>query len=220
MSTLKVFIADGHQMFIDGLKNLINAQSDMKVIGDANDGRKAWREVRDNIPDVIILDVSIPVLNSIHVISLIKRVCQNVKILGLSTSDNKIYLRQTMEAGASGYILKQASFNELTVAIRLVADGGIYLAPGLATGEFFNGHKLRGTQNGRLSEREKEVLLLVAWGFGNKEIASDLNICVKTVETHKKHIMEKLELNGRSGIVRYAFNQGWLQKCPVNVFPN
>ena len=219
MSTLGIFIADGHQMFIDGLKVLINAQSDMKVVGEADDGRKAWRRIRDISPDVVILDVSIPVLNNINVITLIKRVCQDVKILSLTATENKVNLRQTLEAGANGYIHKKANFNELKSAIRLVATGGIYLSSGLAANEIFSGNKLRGRQNGNLSQREKEVLLLVAWGYGNKEIASDLNICVKTVESHKKHVLEKLDLNSRSDIVRYAFNKGWLQECPVNDSP-
>lgn len=218
MKTFSIFIGDKNQMFIDGLKVLINSQPNMKVIGTARDGRSTWRKVRDCCPDIVILDVSIPKLNNIHVISLIKRVCQKVKILSLSSTDNKPYLRQTLEAGASGYVLKQASFSELAVAINLVAAGGIYLAPGLATNDFFNHRKLRGRPSNGLSEREKEVLRLVAWGFGNKEIASDLNICVKTVESHKRHIMEKLNLDNRSGIVRYAFNQGWMQECPTELY--
>ncbi len=220
MSKIKIIIADGHQMFVDGLKNLINTQPDMNVVGEADNGRKAWRKVRDYAPDVIILDVSISVLNCIHVIALIKRVCKDIKIIGLTANKNKIHMRQTLEAGASGYILKNASFNELAAAIRLVAAGGIYLSPGLATEEFFNGQKLRGRQNGVLSRREQEVIRLVAWGYTNKEIAADLKICVKTVESHKKHILEKLELNGRSDIVRYAFKQGWLQEYPGNIFSN
>ncbi len=207
-------------MFVDGLKNLINTQPDMKVVGEADNGRKAWRKVRDCMPDVIILDVSISVLNAVHVIALIKRICKDIKIIGLTATNNKIHMRQTLEAGASGYILKDASFNELAVAIRLVAAGGIYLSPGLATEEFFNGQKLRGRENGALSPREKEVLRLVAWGYTNKEIAADLKICVKTVESHKKHILEKLELKSRSGIVRYAFKQGWMEEHPGNMISN
>ena len=151
MSTISIFIADGHQMFIDGLKTLINAQSDMKVIGEADDGRKAWRKVRDYSPDVVILDVSIPVLNSINVIALIKRVCKNVKILSLTATDNKICLRQTLEAGANGYIHKKADFNELKSAIRLVATGGIYLSSGLAANEIFNSK-----QTARQAKRQLE----------------------------------------------------------------
>lgn len=219
MSTLRIFLADGHNMFIDGLKCLLNAQPDMKVIGEADNGRTAWRKVRDILPDIVIMDVSIPILNGIQATSLIKRVCKNVKVVALSGHDHKVYFRQIIEAGASGYVLKKSDAAELLTAIRLVSAGAFYLAPSLDVDALLLRNKPRGYNYGALSDREKEVLRLVAWGFGNKEIASDLNIGVKTVETHKKHIMEKLDVNSRAGIVRYAFNQGWMQDCPFKSIP-
>lgn len=200
---------------LDGLKALINAQPDMKVIGEADNGRTAWRKVRDLLPDVVVMDVSMPNLNGVKTTSLIMRVCKNVKVLALSAFDDKAYLRQLLEAGASGYMLKQAAADELIKAIRIVAAGGVYLDPSLA-GKIVDGFigrgKLKGAQqSGALSEREKEVLRLVALGYTNKEIAADLEISVKTVETHKTHIMEKLNLKSRAEMVRYALEQGWLQ---------
>jgi DNA-binding NarL/FixJ family response regulator len=200
---------------LDGLKVLIDAQPDMKVIGEADNGRTAWRMVRDLLPDVVVMDVSMPNLNGVKTTSLIMRVCKNVKVLALSAFDDKAYLRQLLEAGASGYVLKQAAADELIKAIRIVASGGVYLDPSLA-GKIVDGYigrnKLRGAkQNGTLTEREKEVLRLVALGYTNKEIASDLNISVKTVETHKTHIMEKLDIKSRADMVRYAIEQGWMQ---------
>jgi DNA-binding NarL/FixJ family response regulator len=215
MKTLRIFIADDHKIMLDGLKVLIDAQPDMKVIGEADNGRTAWRMVRDLLPDVVVMDVSMPNLNGVKTTSLIMRVCKNVKVLALSAFDDKAYLRQLLEAGASGYVLKQAAADELIKAIRIVASGGVYLDPSLA-GKIVDGYigrnKLRGAkQNGTLTEREKEVLRLVALGYTNKEIASDLNISVKTVETHKTHIMEKLDIKSRADMVRYAIEQGWMQ---------
>lgn len=200
---------------LDGLKALINAQPDMKVVGEADNGRTAWRMVRDLLPDVVIMDVAMPNLNGVKTTSLIMRVCKNVKVLALSAFDDKTYLRQSLEAGASGYMLKQAAADELIKAIRIVASGGVYLDPSMA-GKIVDGFigrgKLRGAkQNSTLSEREKEVLRKVALGYTNKEIAADLDISVKTVETHKTHIMEKLSLKSRADMVRYALHQGWLQ---------
>jgi DNA-binding NarL/FixJ family response regulator len=187
----------------------------MKVVGEADNGRTAWRIVRDLLPDVVVMDVSMPSLNGVKATSLIMRVCKNVKVLALSAFDDKAYLRQLLEAGASGYLLKQAAADELIKAIRIVASGGVYLDPSLA-GKVVDGFvgrgKLRGAQqNSALSEREKEVLRKVALGYTNKEIAADLDISVKTVETHKSHVMEKLSLKSRADLVRYALAQGWLQ---------
>ncbi len=216
MNTLRIFLADDHNVMRAGLKSLINAEPDMKVIGEADNGRAAWRKARELQPDVVVMDVSMPELNGIKATILLKRVDRNVKVLVLTAHDDQGYLRQLLEAGASGYLLKRVAADELINAIRIVAVGGVYLDPALAgrvVGGFIGTKRLKGApQRNDLSDREKEVLRLVAWGHTNKEIAFDLDISVKTVETHKAHLMEKLDLKSRADIVRYALHQGWLQE--------
>lgn len=201
----------------EGLKSLVNAQADMDVIGEADNGRSALQKARELQPDVVIMDVSMPELNGIKATEHLKRTCQKTKVLVLTAHDESGYLRQLLQVGASGYVLKKAAAEELINAIRVVASGGVYLDPTLA-GKVVSGYvgsrRLKGTPRGNeLSEREAEVLRLVAWGYTNKEIASYLTISVKTVETHKGNIIEKLDLKSRVEMVRYALRQGWLREA-------
>jgi len=200
----------------EGLKSLVNAQSDMNVIGEADNGRTALQKAKELQPDIVVMDVSMPELNGIQATQRLKLVCQKIKVLILTAHDDTGYLRQLLEAGASGYVLKRVAAEELINAIRVVAAGGVYLDPTLA-GKVVRGYVskpgLRGApQSNKLSERETEVLRLVAWGYTNKEVASYLNLSVKTVETHKSNLMEKLDLKSRVQMVRYALRQGWLRE--------
>ena len=213
---LRVFIADDHAIIREGLKALVNAQPDMEVVGEADNGRTAWRLARDLEPDIVVMDVSMPVMNGIRATTLIKRVCQNVKVLVLTVHEDQGYLRQLLEAGASGCVLKNAAADELINGLRVVASGRVYLDPtqaGKVVGGFVGKRGVKGGEfSTTLSARETEVLRLVAWGYANKEIGSQLNISVKTVETHKSNVMEKLGLKSRSDFVRYALHQGWLEE--------
>ncbi len=216
MSTLRIVLADDHVMMREGLKSLVNAQSDMEVVGEAGDGMDALAKARGLQPDVVVMDISMPGLNGIEATGQLKACGLKAKVLVLTAYDEVGYLRQLLEAGASGYVLKRAAADELVKAIRVVAAGGVYLDPTLA-GKVVNGYvgkkKLRGALQGvELSGREEEVMRLVAWGYTNKEVAAYLNISVKTVETHKMNLMEKLDLSGRSDIVRYALRRGWLSE--------
>ena len=216
MSTLRILLADDHAMMREGLRSLVNAQADMEVVGEAGDGRAALLKARELQPDVVVMDISMPELNGIQATERLKGCCRKAKVLALTAYDDGGYLRQLLEAGASGYVLKRAAAEELVKAIRVVAAGGVYLDPALA-GRVVSGYigrkRLRGeAQNTELSEREEEVMRLVAWGYTNKEVAAYLNISVKTVETHKTNLMEKLDLKGRADIVRYALRQGWLRE--------
>ena len=215
MNSLRIFLADDHTVMREGLKSLVNAQADMDVIGEADNGRATLQKVRELQPDVIILDVSMPDLNGIQVTERLRRTCQNVTVLVLTAHDDNGYLRQLLEVGASGYVLKKAAAEELINAIRVVAAGGVYLDPSLAgkvVGGYL-GNRRPGSkpQANDLSEREAEVMRLVAWGYTNKEVAAYLRISVKTVETHKANIMQKLDLKSRVEMVRYALRQGWLR---------
>jgi DNA-binding NarL/FixJ family response regulator len=201
-------------MLRDGLKSLVSAQPDMEVVGEADNGRAALAKAHELRPDVVVMDISMPELNGIQATERMKGCCRETKVLVLTAYDEVCYLRQLLEAGASGYVLKKAAAEDLVKAIRVVAAGGVYLDPTLA-GKVVSGYvgrkKLRGALQGvELSGREEEVLRLVAWGYTNKEVAGYLNISVKTVETHKTNLMEKLDLGGRSDIVRYALRRGWM----------
>ena len=215
MNSLRIFLADDHTVMREGLKSLVNAQTDMDVIGEADNGRATLQKVRELQPDVIILDISMPDLNGIQVTERLKRMCQKVTILVLTAHDDSGYLRQLFEVGASGYVLKKAAAEALINAIRVVATGGVYLDPSLA-GKVVGGYLNNRRPGGKplcndLSDREKEVLRLVAWGYTNKEVAAYLRISVKTVETHKANIMQKLDLKSRVEMVKYALRHGWLR---------
>jgi DNA-binding NarL/FixJ family response regulator len=215
MNSLRIFLADDHTVMREGLKSLVNAQADMDVIGEADNGRATLQKVRELQPDVIILDISMPDMNGMQVTERLKRMCQKVTVLVLTAHDDSGYLRQLLEVGASGYVLKKAAAEALINAIRVVAAGGVYLDPSLA-GKVVGGYLNNRRPGGKplcndLSDREKEVLRLVAWGYTNKEVAAYLRISVKTVETHKANIMQKLDLKSRVEMVQYALRHGWLR---------
>jgi two-component system, NarL family, response regulator NreC len=214
MTKLRVFLADDHAVIREGLKSLVNAQPDMETVGEAEDGRLAWQLAVALEPDVAVMDVSMPELNGIKATELLKQECPKIKVLALTVHQDQGYLRQILKAGASGYVLKKAVAEELILAIRTVAAGNTYIDPVLANNivrsylrdDSVPGRLLRSD----LSVRETEVLRLIAWGYSNKEIAAQLNIGIKTVETYKARLMEKLELRSRVEIVLYALRQGWL----------
>ncbi len=213
MSKLQVFIADDHAIVREGIKLLINSQSDMMVVGEAGDGEEAWQKMRLLNPDVAVMDVSMPLLNGAQTTERLKVSCPQIKVLALSAYQDEAHIRQLLASGASGYVLKKAIAEELTTAIRTVARGGVHLDPAIA-GKIVVGYiNPVGQENNAdtLSAREREVLILVAWGHTNKEIAERLLISVKTVEGHKARILEKLNFKSRAEIVRYALRRGWLQ---------
>jgi DNA-binding NarL/FixJ family response regulator len=217
MTVLRIFLADDHSVMRQGLRALVIAQADMNVVGEADNGRTALLRASELKPDVVVMDVSMPELNGIQVTERLKRVCPKIKVLVLTAHDDSGYLRQLLEVGASGYVLKKVAAEELIGAIRVVAAGGVYLDPSLAervVSGYVGKRRLRGAQPSiGLSEREAEVLRLVAWGYTNKEVAAYLSISVKTVETHKSNLMGKLDLKSRVEMVRYALRQGWLREA-------
>jgi DNA-binding NarL/FixJ family response regulator len=198
----------------EGLKMLITTQNDMRVIGEAGDGETAWQMVQDCRPDVVIMDISMPGMNGIQATERLKQVSPEVKVLVLSVHDDTSYLRQMLAVGASGYILKHTAADALIQAIRIVAAGGLYLEPGLAAhvvGRYVRrpaaATELLGAE---LSEREREVVQRVVQGYSNKDIATQLSLSIKTVETYRARAMEKLGLTNRAALVRYALERGWL----------
>ena len=214
MTKLRVFLADDHAVVREGLKALVNAQPDMEVVGEAGDGRAAVRQVQELLPDVVVMDVSMPEMSGAQATERLKQACPLVKVLALTVHEDKGYLRQLLEAGAAGYVPKRAAAEELIRAIRTVAAGGVYLDPVLAAkvvGGFVR-NPAKGTPAGEdLSERETEVVRLLAQGHSNKEIAARLGLSVKTVETYKARSMDKLGFRSRTELVRYAVQRGWLE---------
>ena len=215
MNKLRILIADDHALFRDGLKALVTAQTDMEVIGEADNGRAAWQKAKELIPNVVIMDVSMPEMNGASATEMLRRDCPDVKILALTAYRDKSCLDQLLRSGASGYVLKLSAAEELIDAIRVVAGGEFYLDREMSesiSSSYVRKQCQKGsTELKELTIREEEVMRLIAQGYSNKEIASQLTISVKTVETHKANLMEKLDLNSRTEIVRYAVRQGWLQ---------
>jgi len=214
MTELRIVLADDHAVVREGLKALINAHSGMTVVGEAADGRMACELVERVRPDVAVLDVSMPEMSGGQATERIRQSCPEVKVLALTVHEDRGYLRRLLAAGAAGYVLKRSAAEELIRAIQVVAGGGVYLDPSLA-GKVVGGfvHRSGGeTAAGEeLSDREAAVVRLTACGHGNKEIAAQLDISIKTVETYKARALEKLSLHSRADLVRYAVERGWLQ---------
>ena len=216
MTKLRIFLADDHAVVREGLKALVNAQPDMAVVGEAADGASACEQVPQLQVDVVVLDVSMPGMSGAQAAEQLRQECPQVKVLALTVHEDKGYLRQLLEAGAAGYMLKCAAAAELIRAIRGVAEGGVYLDPSLAgkvVGGFVRKHPTNdAVEEVELSDRESAVVRLVAAGHSNKEIAGQLDISVKTVETYKARSLEKLGMHSRADLVRYALQQGWLRE--------
>jgi DNA-binding NarL/FixJ family response regulator len=213
MAELRVLLADDHAVVREGLKALVNARAGMAVCGEAADGLSACEQAERLLPDVVVMDVSMPELNGARAAERLRQACPQVKVLALTVHEDRGYLRRLLEAGAAGYVLKRAAAEELVHAIRTVAAGGVYLDPAVA-GKVVGGFVRRpegAAPAGELSEREEEVVRLTAAGHSNKEIAGRLELSVKTVETYKARSLEKLGLRSRAELVRYALQRGWLQ---------
>ena len=215
MKKLGVFLADDHAIVREGLKTLIDSQADMRCIGEAGDGRTAVSRIRSLSPDVVVLDVSMPELNGLRATEQIVECCPGAKVLSFTRHSEDSYVQQLLKVGAAGYVLKQSSSATLLTAIRTVAAGETYLDPAV-TAKVVRGYVGRSAKGGgqpsQPTERENEVLRLIAVGYSNKEIAAQMNLSVKTVEIHKANAMRKLNMLGRIDIVKFAVLQGWLDK--------
>jgi two-component system response regulator NreC len=212
---LRVLLAEDHQTVREGVKLLVNAQPDMEVVGEADDGEAAIRETERLKPDILVMDISMPGLNGLRATKRLRSMSSDVKILTLSRHTDDGYLQQLLAAGANGYVLKQSAPTHLINAIREVANGNAYLDPAL-TRKVIGGYaersaSLRGEGQKELTDRESEVLRLISLGYSNKEIGTSLDLSVKTIEVHKANAMRKLGISGRIDIVRYAILQGWMQ---------
>jgi DNA-binding NarL/FixJ family response regulator len=216
VNKLRVLLADDHPIVRSGLKALIAAQPDMEVVAEAGDGHAAVRGAVDLRPDVAVVDLSMPGLGGAEATELIRRAAPEVRVLALTAHQDHGYLHLLLKAGAAGYVLKQAAGEDLVRAIRAVAAGQTYLDPAVA-GQLIPGlvgRREAGTlgSGADLSEREAEVLRLIAQGHALKQIAAELDVSARTVETYRARGMDKLGLRNRADIVRYALQRGWLSE--------
>jgi DNA-binding NarL/FixJ family response regulator len=212
---VRILMVDDHPIVLAGLKALVGANSDFAVVGEARDGRTALRLAGQLVPDVVVMDISLPEMNGIELAAALRAELPECRILVLTVHEERAYLRQLVELGVGGYLLKRSAADELPRAIHAVAAGGMYLDPAIAgkvVGRLARRAGDHAGQQAELSERETDVLRLVAGGHSNKAIASRLNISVKTVETYKARAMEKLGFSSRVDVVRYAADQGWLRE--------
>ncbi|MBK6798613.1 MAG: response regulator transcription factor [Acidobacteria bacterium] len=214
-SNLRIFLVDDHPVFLEGLSIILKQQTGWQVVGQAGDGQEALDLLKDTPTDIVLMDLSMPTLGGAQATLKIKRAFPSVRIIILSRHCELSSLNQLMQAGASGYVSKTSGSKALVDAIRKVSSGGFYVEPSLAeqlVGQLFTRQTATPDEiTAKLSERETEVLRLTARGYGNKEIAEQLLLSVKTIEHYKARAQEKLGFQNKSDIVRYAFHQGWLE---------
>jgi len=211
---LRILLADDHAILRQGLRLLIDSQADMTVVGEAENGETALHHAKALHPDIVVMDISMPGMNGLVTTRTLKQRHPEITVLALTRHEDEAYVEELLRAGASAYVLKQSPPSDFLKAIRAVAAGGIYLDPAMksrvADGLLSKTAAAGSGVGGKLTERESEVLKLVAVGHSNVEIAARLDISVKTVEVHKTNAMRKLGLSGRVNVIRYGVLQGWL----------
>jgi DNA-binding NarL/FixJ family response regulator len=214
LAQLRILIADDHAIVRQGLKLLIDSQPDMKVISEAASGDAVLQQAAAMKPDIVVMDISMPGINGLLATRALKQRQPDMTIVALTRHEDRTYLEELLRAGASAYVLKQSPPTEFLRAVRAVAAGGIYLDPSMtaqvAGGLLAPKSRVDAEAGGKVTERESQVLRLVAVGHSNVEIAATLDISVKTVEVHKANAMRKLGLTGRVDVIRYGVLQGWL----------
>lgn len=205
---MKILVADDHTLVRAGLTSLIARLPEMEVVGEAADGRQALRMVRDLLPDMVLMDIAMPGLNGLEAAERIHGIHPQTKIIILSMHASEEYVAQALKAGASGYLLKDAATSELEMALKSVAAGQFYLSPAISRQVVDN--YLRGGPTGveLLTPRQREILQLVAEGKSTRDIAETLHLSVKTVETHRAQLMERLDIHDVAGLIRYALRKG------------
>ena len=213
MTRIRVLLAEDHETVRQGLKLLLEAQPDITVVGEAADGRAALQQLERLGPHVVVMDVSMPGMNGLAATKALKEAAPDVAVVALTRHGDDAYVQELLGAGASGYVLKQSASSELLRAIRAAAAGERHLDATLAAraADAYVARHAAAPARPAVSERETNVLRMMAVGHSNKEIADALNISIKTVEVHKANAMRKLGLRGRIDVVRYAALNGWLQ---------
>ncbi len=211
--SIRILLADDHQLFREGLRALLQEEPDMEVVAEVEDGRTAVQQVGELKPDVVSMDIIMPDLNGIEATRQIVSRVPNIKVLGLSAHSHSHFVEGMLKAGALGYVLKHCASEEFIRAIRTVANGQTYLSPAIA-GTVVRSHVHReleakaNSRTDRLTHRECEVLQLVVEGLASKQIAAKLNISVKTVDSHRHQIMERLDLHSVAELTKFAVREG------------
>ncbi|MCM2254555.1 MAG: response regulator transcription factor [Vicinamibacteria bacterium] len=210
---IRVVLADDHAILRDGVRALLAAAADIEVVGEAADGTEAIARCLALRPDVALLDVNMPGLGGLEAALVLRRDCPDTKVLILSQHEDREYVARALQAGAMGYVLKKAAGAELVSAIRAVHRGGLVLDPAVAKAamEPERQEDAGASDYDRLTDREKQVLRLVAEGRANKEVAEELGITVKTAMSHREHLMQKLGLHSRTELVKFALKVGVIQ---------
>jgi DNA-binding NarL/FixJ family response regulator len=212
----RIFIVEDHRLFREGLKSMLNSRGDLKIVGEAEDGLEAVRKIRNIRPDLVLLDLSMPKMGGISVMKEIKREFKETRILALTIHESDQYVLEAFEAGTDGYCIKDASRQELMIAIDSVLQGKTYISPDISD-QVMEGYLAGRTEIKTRSrwetvtQREREVLKLLAEGFTNKEISELLHISVKTVEKHRANIIGKLDLHNVAQLTAYAIEKGLVE---------
>jgi DNA-binding NarL/FixJ family response regulator len=215
MSIARVLLVDDHTVVRQGLKALLASEADIKVIGEADNGRDALNQIAELQPNLVLIDISMPGLNGIEATRQIRHNHPEVKVVVLSMHANEEYVFQVLRAGASGYVLKQSDSMEVVTAIRAALSGGSFLSPPISRA-VIDGYVQRTEARGQgddldlLTPREREILQLLAEGLPNRLIAEQLSISVKTVETHRSNMMNKLEVKNKTELITQALRKGWV----------
>src|SRR6266404_2473016 len=207
---IRVIVCDDHALFREGVKTILNAQPDIEVIGEAGDGKEAVVLAQRLYPDVVLMDISMPVLKGFEAARRIKKLRPDIHVLILTVYDDEDMVARCLDAGASGYVLKDSPPAQLIYAIQAVSRGQQYMSPRVLTGlvrEYIAHPTEHKTGYDLLSDREREILVLLAEGIALKDIAQRLNLSVKTVDAHKYNLMRKLDLHDRSELIRYAIRK-------------
>jgi len=227
MSTIRLMLVDDHDVVRTGLKVFLESQGGIQVVAEAGSGREALEQAGQHCPDVVVMDITMPEMDGLEATRRMKQVCPQARVLALTIHEDKQYLFQMMAAGASGYLTKQAAAEDLVAAVHAVASGSVYLQPALARWLLEDYRRLLEQEPAEsaaadtthpggkglsvLSQRERQVLELVAEGFSNKQIGEELGISPKTVARHRERIMNKLDLHSSTELVKFAIRTGLIQ---------
>lgn len=214
MNRIRVLLAEDHTLVRAGFRALLEKLDGILVVGEVSDGREALKVSKEIVPDVVLMDIAMPGMNGLEATSRMRQECPRTKVLMLSMYSNEEYLKEALRAGASGYLLKDADRAELELAIKTVRRGETYLTPAVAKftlEAYCRQDDARTGPLGKLTGRQREILQLIAEGCSTKQIAQRLDLSVKTVETHRAQLMERLEIHDVPGLVRLAIRTGLVQ---------